>query len=300
MKNLFICFTPFHLNLSYSIIKQMNYENNVLVFLPSVQNNKNNNYFENSKIHFRQSFTKIIKKNYISDYLYLNNISGDIQNVDRILVGNLKTIYSRILISKINCNEIFTFDDGVGHFYKSKYFFSFDKKIIDRLLVKSAFYYSNLFSNVKTHFSLYSNNFMKQRIILIKYRSVMNIGVIRDKGKNLSLFLSRPFYEEGIMPQEKVRRLYDKIIGTNEVNYIQMHPREKNNYTILPILNDSLIVEDLVLSGSINKLIGFSTTSLITAKILNSRIECIYYYLSHDPVLDDLFAKLEIKRIKIS
>ena len=102
------------------------------------------------------------------------------------------------------------------------------------------------------------------------------------------------------MPQKKVRRLYDKIIGTNEVNYIQMHPREKNNYTILPILNDSLIVEDLVLSGSINKLIGFSTTSLITAKILNSRIECIYYYLSHDPILDDLFAKLKIKRIKIS
>ena len=300
MKNLFICYTPFHLNLSYSIIKQMSYENNILVFLPSIQNNKNNKYFENSKGHYEQFFTKIIKKNHISDYIYLNKISDNIQDADKIFVGNLKTIYSRILISKINYNEISTFDDGVGHFYKSSYFFSFDEKIIGRILLRSTFHYSNLFSTIKSHFSLYFNNFMNHKLILIEYRSVMNVEIIKDKGTNISLFLSRPFYEEGIMPRKKVNRLYDKIIKTNKINYIQIHPREKKNNTILPILDDSLIVEDLVLSGSISKLIGFSTTSLITAKILNSKIECIYYYLSHDSKLDDLFAKLEVKRIKIS
>lgn len=299
MNNLFICYTPFHLNISYSIIKKMKYKKNILVYLPDIINKKNNNYLHQSKKYYIITYSKIIKSSYIKDFIYLHNLAKEIQDVNIVCVGNLKTIYSRILLSLIKYNNVCTFDDGVGHFYKSPYFTNTSEKMIGKILLRKNFYYSNLLLDVKYHFSVYANKSIKHNIIKLDYNSVCDVSKYVKDIKKYTLFLSRPFSEEGIISQKREIYLYKKIIEDENIDYIQLHPREKFNKTNLPIYNEYLIVEDLVNSGCINKLIGFSSTSLITGKILNPGIECVYYYLSNNSNLDDVFASLNVVRKKI-
>ena len=53
---------------------------------------------------------------------------------DTVFVGNLKTLYSRFLLSLVKFKKLCTFDDGVGHLYKSNYFFAKNERFICKLL----------------------------------------------------------------------------------------------------------------------------------------------------------------------
>ena len=263
MNNLFICFTPFHLNMAYSIIKKMKYKNNILVYLPSTNNVKNENYFNQSKKYYKDTYSKIIKASYIKDFIYLYNLAKVLQNINIVCVGNLKTLYSRILLSLVAFNKVCTFDDGVGHFYKSPYFSNTKEKLIGKILLHKKFYYYYLLSKVEIHFTVYPNKSIKHKTIKLHYNSVCDYSKFLKNTNKYNLFLSRTFSEDGNMSYETESNLYEKIINAEKIDYIQLHPREKKNKTNLPIMNHYLIVEDLVKSGCINQLTGVSSTSFI-------------------------------------
>jgi N-acetyllactosaminide alpha-2,3-sialyltransferase len=297
--NLFICYTPFHLNIAYSIIKKMNHKSNILVYLPSVGNKKNKYYYIQSKKYYKITYSRIIKSSYIKDFIYLNNLAKQIKDINIVYTGNLKTMYSRLLLSIIKYNSLCTFDDGVGHYYKSPYFSNTDEKIISKIFLRKNFYYSYLLSNVKLHFTLYPNKTINHKTIKLDYNTVCNSDLCLNISNKYALFLSRPLSEEGIMSNEIEIDLYKKIIKCEKIDYIQLHPSEKSNKVDLPIFNDYLVVEDLIISGCINKLIGFSTSSLIVSKILNPNIECIFYYLRNNKNLNDILDRFNIVRKKI-
>jgi hypothetical protein len=285
--------------MAFSIIKKMKYKSNILVYLPSIGNKKNKYYYKQSKKYYKITYSKIIKLSYIKDFIYIHNLAKQIKDVNIFCAGNLKTMYSRLLLSLIKHNRLCTFDDGVGHYYKSPYFSNTKEKIIGRIFLRKNFYYSSLLSKVKLHFTLYPNKNIKHKTIKLDYNSVCDSGIYLKNSNKYTLFLSRPFSEEGIMSHEKEIDLYKIIIKYEEIDYIQMHPREKSNKTNLPIFNDLLVVEDLISSGCINKLIGFSTTSLIIGKILKPSTECIFYYLRNNNNLNDILTSFNIVRKKI-
>ena len=102
MYNIFICYTPFHLNMAYSVIVHESLTQNCLIYLPKFWNTKSQFYFDLAKNYFDMAFKFVIKKSYLNDYFQLKKIAKSCPENGHVYIGNPKTMYSRFLLSNLN------------------------------------------------------------------------------------------------------------------------------------------------------------------------------------------------------
>ena len=293
MRNLFICFTPFHLKIAYSIITQIDLKYNDLIYLPSVNNSKNKYYFKKSLCYFDKCKIRVIKNNYAKDLYFLINNEFRYKNYDYIFTGNLKTIYSRIILSNTQFRYLNTYDDGIGHYYESPYFNEINEKFISKILLRKNFHYKNLLNIVTNHYTIFKDSPIINNI-KIDYHSLLN-NVSKSKiQSNVTVLLSGNFSNDGIMSEKEEKLLYESIINNEKIDYIILHPSQKNNISNLKEIGRNTIVEDLIKSGYVKGLIGCNSTSLITSKIIKPSIKCINYNWSNNQLLEDLFLNFGI------
>jgi hypothetical protein len=295
MYNLFICYTPFHINIAHSIIQETNIKNNVLLYYSSTISIKNIYYYDKAKRYFNLCYKINIRLNPVFDWLKIKKFSFKYRIVNQIYVGNLKTLYTRFLLSQIHFKKLNTFDDGVGHFYKSKYFTDYRESFLSKCILRRKKYtYKNLDESKKLHFTICKTN-KRYKNKFIEYNSVIDTSKLRIYKKCCTIFLSRPFSEDKFLNYKEETNIYNYIIDKTNPEYIQLHPRETSNKTSLKEFSKILLTEDIIKFCNIKTITGVSSTTMVLAKIINPKLNCIFYALSYNEALIQLLKQYSIE-----
>ena len=166
--------------------------------------------------------------------------------------GNIKTIYTRLPIYLSKCNNLHSFDDGIGNVLGQGYFYQ-DRQpgMINRLARKVGidFSYSYIYGLIKKHYTIYhAPNAMPH----CEYISVFNFesDVTSALTDEVAVLLTSTNFEDGIMTLEQEIQLYGEVIKIFNVRYVIPHPLEQKPKVTddsVKIITSHEIAEEIVM-----------------------------------------------------
>lgn len=259
--NLIICMTPLQVLIAEKIIE--NYKDDKFYKI-MIMNNFSKKYIfykdrffycnENNLIFMNNSNNKI---SMFINWLKIKIKSCSLPKLDKVFCANINAPEVQLILSTIDFERLYTFDDGSANLVKSSNLYK--DRVTGRVgtivlkLLNNKFSSKRIREESTKHFSIYKE---KDNIIPkknIHYISLFNIDNkhYRDKKerKNISIFLGQPIYElvSGISNTEKCTKnlfISDSVINCFNVDYYYPHPRENYKISNVTYIDSELIFED--------------------------------------------------------
>lgn len=298
-QSLFICYTPLHVLIAQKVIEIEAIQNFILVFY--YQNNSEKTKFYFNKIAKMADEVFYIQK-INSPFYTLKTIFSTAYKLNKLLiknpsvyVGNVKTIYSRLLIFLVGSYKINSFDDGMGNVCGEGYFYDDIKPTLKTQILSFIgldFSYSNIYKKIKKHYTIYTTpNVMPNCYYINPFDLNCRNETIHKDSKTAVLLMST-LEEANHLPLKQEIKLYQYLIDTFEIKYAIPHPLSKYERIFDPnvtIIKSDLIAEEIImeLKKKYNhiKLVGIYSSTLIHLARVEG-IECINYELDYNVNLD--------------
>lgn len=309
MTNIFICLTPLHALIAEKILELEKINNFILIYYYEIDNAKHRYYYERLAKNARRAFylhknNKIFSACKTFFFLYLE-LKKEPRPVS-FFAGNLKTIYSRIIIFLTGFKYLYSFDDGLGNISGEGYIYEGRNpgKLSGLLSFTGIhFTYASMINRIKKHYTLYPLENAMPNAVLI---NLFGNNYIQEKSgeKEAVVLLTGPFSEYKTLSRKEEKMLYKKIIEKFNVSHIIPHPadqEQKINSAGIEIIHSEKIAEDILLDLRKQykniKVLGIYSTALMNLSgIKGIEIINVHYRLkfSYDR-MRALFSSLNIK-----
>ena len=233
-------------------------------------------------------FKKIIKKN-------------NILNVSKFFVSSIENPFIQLLLSDVNFDQIYTFDDGTANISpKSIYHVKERKSILQKInamILGIKFDQNYIKNNSVMHYTIFENfkNITDRTYFIPLFKDIK----FNNADKYVKIFVGQP-YEEF-----KVNKKLDinKILTTHSITKYFPHPRERGIISDVEYISSDLIFEDYVinlleLGYFVEVYTFFSTTALNLSSLKNVKVFSLKngeLYGSYS----DLYDLFELNNIKV-
>lgn len=304
--NLFICYTPFHLFFANKLVEMKDIKDFVLVCYYQEDTKVMKDYFHDLASKAKYSFY-LKKNNKIKSFLtQIIPVFFEVKkNVGRnaiVYSGNIKSIYTRLLIFIVKAKSICSFDDGMGNINKGGYFFqgrelSFFDKVLNS--VGLSFSYAKIYSMIGKHYTIYDRmeNAMPYKEFINIFSFQERNNDIQSKRPVVKVLLLTTFFEEDFMSEEKEINLYERCITEYNIDLVIPHPlgikRKMEQFENILLRGDK-IAEDLIISLKKEYeeviLYGFYSSALVNLRDVKDII-CVNINLVGDKKIEQ-FNKL--------
>lgn len=317
MKNVFICYTPYHVYVSLLFILNSRSLSELIITDHIEEYKKITINLKKNHNNARSYILEKINKNYtIFDFLkykkILNNrfkISFPINNENSYMLFLDNTRLSHYIM--LNAMNVSLVEDGKTLFFPNKNHF---KKIIkmflkipldkgESKLIKNVYTtnYKRLPNKIKykaIEFDIekLQNNiaFKKKKIIF----DIFNVNLLEVFQNDIFLVLTGPYSETGLISELEKIKLYQKIIkrySNNLTVYLKPHPRETTKYenyldVSIKILNKNFPIELINLDKNIKIKRVVSIDSSALEKLKHAE-EILELGINYDKKLNENFKK---------
>lgn len=282
-KNLLVCLTPLQMLIASKIVEQNPTSYDVLC-LSYNENEKYDYYFnelsQKCDLSWRflvRSKSKIYR---IFDFFRFNSFLSKLSDkkYNNIYLASIDNPFFHILLSKINKNNIVTFDDGTANIYKGSNYYNYNNKgKIQNFVLNSL---GNIYNTKKVvkesfeHYSIYSN--YSNIIDNVKFIPLFLEEKIPISHKKIKIFLGQPL---GDLKGSNTKKIINFLIEIG-VDYYFPHPRETEVYEEFKYIKTSLIFEDYILNllrdGYFVEIYTvLSTAALNVASLKNIRVKVL-------------------------
>lgn len=250
-KNLIICLTPLQMLIASKIVEK-NPSSYDLLCLSYNENKKYDYYFDELTKKCESSWRFVVKSKSkifrIIDFIKFKFFLMKFKNkkYNNIYLASVDNPFLHILLSSINKNYFFTFDDGTANIYKGSNYYNYKRKYWLQEVILSflgnTYYTEKVVKGSSEHYSIYKNH--SNIIENVQYISIFDQHDIPAYSKKVKIFLGQPLLDLKGCSDEKIID-YIKIVG---VDYYFPHPRETNIYDGMTYIHTPLIFEDYILS----------------------------------------------------
>lgn len=244
--NLIICYTPLQVLIAERIIDLHANEEFYGVMLYRVKNSKFEHYTNRlsqkcSKFFVMQQSTD--RFNLLKEMIYLRfKFFG--KSFNKVFVASINDIQIQLILSSINFNDFYTFDDGTTNIVNNSFFDTIEPKTITRRFINTLF---NNKYNVKKlkelsrkHYTIY-----KDLPNIIEHTEYLDLFKDSEKkqdnsSESINILLGQPVYPE----EQKNIDLAEKVIEKFNIHYYFPHPREQYKINNVNYIETPLIFED--------------------------------------------------------
>lgn len=306
MNNIIICLTPLHILIADKIIDNKKDKQFQLIYFPDQDTEQHQYYFERIRKKVDDAYYIPVSKNISKDIWKILNIVRILRrkNKSNFIVGNLKSIYSRLPIMLIGYSKITTFDDGFANLLAHSFLNMQERKYFKYFfkLFNPSLEYEKIKSNVHQHYTIFDNQKNIDDKIHIKLFDFHTQNLKLTSSRHI--LLTAPFSEYKIINEKEEFDLYSHVIIKYNITDILMHPNEKKRkLNQVNIIKSNLIAEEYinVLSEKFQVTVyAFYSTALINL-LSNKNINIINL---HTPKLHtesdrNIFKSLDIKVIDV-
>ena len=286
MKNLAIVTTPLQL-LNLSEYLYLFPEINDIEIVAFIKKDNTNNQIQTISTLLGLKISKTIFIDRGKHFFFFKRFSKSLIEVDKLIIGHFFNDPLLYFINKLDYNELIVLDDGLANIHVKK---AIEEKIpilkpnkLKRFL-KSIFQLDTTFPDESTIFTLF-NIAESQKIKVIKNELVRTKCLIGSKPIEESvLIIGQPFVELGEISHTDYLSIIKKIVqigdSTQKLRYLA-HRRENDNKLSDIAKIDQIFVErseyNLELHYSLLdaipcRIIGFTSTALITSKLITEKV----------------------------
>lgn len=246
--NLIICYTPLQVLIAEKIIEKHPENQFYGVMIYVAKNTKFAYYTERLKAKcadFFEMHQHTDRINLLKEIISLkSHFKG--KKFDRVFVASINDLQIQFLLSAIQFDELYTFDDGTANIVNSSVYYqkepdTFVRKWINRLF-RNKYSTQKLKSISKGHYTIYPNftNIIKNTLPVHLFEG--NKQVEHNNEKVVSLLLGQPVYLES----QKNIDLAKKVIEQFNIDYYLPHPREQYIVPKVTYIETPLIFEDYI------------------------------------------------------
>lgn len=306
MHNIIICLTPLHILIADKIIDSKNDELFQLIYFPDQDTEQHQYYFGRIRKKVDNAYYVPVTKKISKDIWKILNIAHILRrkNKPNFIVGNLKSIYSRLPIMFIGYANISTFDDGFANLLTNSFLDMQEKKYFKYFfkLFNPSLEYEKIRSNIQQHYTIFDNKEIINNTINIKlFDFNTNYSALTSSRQ---ILLTAPFSEYKMLNEEEEIDLYLQIIKQFNITDILMHPNEKKRkLNQVNIIKSKLIAEEYIdiLSEKSNVTVYALYSTALINLLNNKNISIINLHSSkiHTESNRSLFKDLGIKVIDV-
>lgn len=303
MHNIIICLTPMHILIASKIIDRKINDSFDFIYFPDQDTDQHKYYFERISKKVDNSYYIPITKKISKDIWKILKIAHILrrQNKPNFIVGNLKSIYSRLPIMLIGYSKIDTFDDGFANLLNNSFLDMPEKKYFKYFFrtFNPSLEYEKIKLNTHQHYSIFGETNNSNFVQLFNFNTE-NMKLTSSK----QILLTAPFSEYKMMTANEEIDLYMQVISQFNITDILMHPNEKNQKLHnVHIIKSKLIAEeyiDLLSKKYKITVYAFYSTALINL-LSNKNINIINLHSPkiHNKNNKDIFKSLNIKVIDV-
>lgn len=247
--NLIICYTPLQVLIAEKIMAQHPNEKFFGLMLYSATNAKFDYYREKLALNCEQFFAmhqhtdrfRLLKETALLKWRF----SG--QSFDKVFVASINDLQIQTVLSSIQFNILFTFDDGTANIISNSCFHVEPPQTFIRKLVNFLFCNRYNLAKIKSlsqgHYTLYPQfpNIIEKRIPieLVQLAETKN-----EQNETINLLLGQPVY----LDAEKNIHLAQKMVEKFNISHYLPHPREQYRVDKVKYIETPLIFEDYLQS----------------------------------------------------
>lgn len=303
MKNLFFCFTPYHVKVSNKIAEKCDRDDNYII---TTENSKVNNFIDKKvykskesfflediiKIRARQFITnKELRKKAYDEMCKLEDYVEKI-NPDKIFIFSDNPIYIQKILIKTKA-KIILVEEGTGMYATNNKYTNTEKigfYIWKRLALRCK--EARLFTHGKGGYEdfvvvrepdLIINKSKKVKLDKEFFKEIFNDHRELDLEKGYLYSPAGTTYDKDKM-LNVTKELFEKFYNSKNILYVKLHPREKYEQDIkmlikkyeeyIRLIDDKTITsEDVILNENIKGLISDFSSMLINVTYLRDNIE---------------------------
>ncbi|MDO5055571.1 MAG: glycosyltransferase family 52 [Pasteurella oralis] len=245
--NLIICYTPLQVLIAEKIIEQHPNEKFFGVMIYVAKNEKFEHYSQRLAQCCSQFFSlhqHTDRFNLLKEILLLKwKFSG--KKFEKVFVASINDIQIQFLLSSIQFNEFYTFDDGTANIVNSSLYYLPEPDTAIRKLINNGL--GNKYSVEKlkklsqAHYTIYPNfpNIIENTIAVDLFQAKHN-RIEQDNVVNI--LLGQPVY----LDDKKNIELAEKVIKKFDIDFYLPHPREQYHLTDVEYIKTPLIFEDYI------------------------------------------------------
>ncbi len=306
MHNIIICLTPLHILIADKIIDSKDNELFQLIYFPDQDTEQHQYYFERIRKKVDNAYYVPVTKKISKDIWKILNIARILKrkNKPNFIVGNLKSIYSRLPIMFIGYTNISTFDDGFANLLTDSFLDMEEKKYFKYFfkLFNPSLEYENIKSNIQKHYTIFNNKVITNNTIPIKLFDYNTSSSTLTSSKQI--LLTAPFSEYNMLSKEEEINLYLQVIDQFNITDILMHPNEKKRkLNQVNIIKSELIAEEYIdlLSEKFQVTVYALYSTALINLLSNKNINIVNLHTSkiHTEANRDIFESLDIKVIDV-
>ena len=303
--NLIICYTPLQVVVAEKIISLYPQEKFYGVMIHAVNNKKFDFYADRlkKKCSLFSSFEQhITRYDLLKDIIILKHQFKNFK-FDKVFAASINDIKVQFLLSSINFDEFYSFDDGTANITKSSFYYVDNSKPIRKLanfILGNKYNTNKLKSISKAHYTIYPHfpNIIQNTIFIDLFKSATQNSASSEQVVNI--LLGQPVYLDN---QQNID-LAERVIKQFNIDYYLPHPREQYKLENVKYIDTPLIFEDYMAQHFSNqKCRVYTYFSSAVLNIHNQNIEPIALRIDTDnPAFIecyDLLAKSQVKIIDI-
>lgn len=243
--NLIICYTPLQVLIAERIIDLYPNEKFYGVMLCSAKNQKFEYYGQRLAKKcdtFFQMDQHIDRFNLLKEIISLR-LKFAFKKFDKVFVASINDIQIQFILSSIQFNEFYTFDDGTANIVShSVYYVDEPKTRIRRFinaLLCNKYSVAKLKALSKKHFTIYADlpNIIQNTEYLELFPQTESDVA---EGETINILLGQPVY----LDKQKNIELAEKVIKRFDIHAYLPHPREQYKLNQVKYIETPLILED--------------------------------------------------------
>ncbi|QIM63389.1 CMP-N-acetylneuraminate-beta-galactosamide-alpha-2, 3-sialyltransferase [Pasteurellaceae bacterium Orientalotternb1] len=276
--NLIICYTPLQVLIAEKIIDKYPQESFYGVMIYSVDNPKFQFYIKRlaQKCDTFFSFYQHTDRfNLLKEIIQIKcQFKGE--QFDKVFVASINDIQIQFLLSSVQFNSLYTFDDGTANIVNTSVYYSdepntFIRKVINGLL-NNKYSVAKLKALSKKHYTIYPD--FPNIIANTEYVDIFNLPDSSeiDESNVVNILLGQPVY----LDNQANIALADQVIKRFNIGYYLPHPREQYKLDNVTYIETPLIFEDYMTQHFANqKCRVYTYFSSAVLNIKNPNIETI-------------------------
>ena len=287
LENLFICVTPLQIVIAKRIIeeKQLQHVGFIILFYNDnpkyrfyINNLKTENYFTiEYLVSSQKKFDRLIEIFKLK--LFLNQANLSTQNI---YLASIDNSLVHTILSKINFQDLFTFDDGLANLnYQGQYYISQENHL--QKFLKFIIHINWSMQKIKQvsqcHYTLYSNQ--KNIISKTKFIQLSSQHKHDPSLPKLRIYIGQPLET---IDTYFSRNFMENTLKTIMIDAYFPHPRETIKFENINYIESDRILEDYYIEEIVKyniTLYTFFSTSILNLKQIDVTCDVVVLYDSY-------------------
>lgn len=252
--NLIVCYTPLQVLVAEKIMNKYPEEDFYGVMIYSVDNAKFQYYSHRLKKRCKMFFSLHQHSERIALLREIIQLKCQFRNhvFERVFIASINDIQLQFLLSTIQFNLLYTFDDGTANIVKASILYEDPPSTWIRrwvnIILRNRYDIQKIKLLSRCHYTLYPNqqNIIEKTQVITLFEQMKAFS---SAEKTVSILLGQPIYRDA----EKNIRLAQQMIQQFQIDYYFPHPRETYQLENVISIDTPLIFEDYLVQHYANQ-----------------------------------------------